>query len=108
MVMLVSLDQASEHLKRDTTDDDADLTLKIKAASALVLSELGDAADFLDTDGSVPEGADGNPAGVPVMVQQAVLLQIGCFYSEREAGAAELSATVRALLNLSGRSPRLA
>jgi hypothetical protein len=30
---LVTLQQASDHLRRDTTDDNADLELKVEAAS---------------------------------------------------------------------------
>ena len=41
MAMLVSLQQASDHLRRDTTDDDADLTIKIQAASAAIMDYLG-------------------------------------------------------------------
>ena len=39
-VMLVRLQEASDHLRRDTTDDDNDLTLKIKAASAAIINYL--------------------------------------------------------------------
>lgn len=42
MPMLVTLQQASDHLQRDTTDDDADLTLKIYAASAAIQNYLKD------------------------------------------------------------------
>ncbi len=130
MVMLVSLAQASRHLRRDTSDDDADLTLKIKAASAVVMGLLGSAATFLDSEGNVPmadepgiadsdgelldsngdEIADGDeiPVGVPEHVQQATLLLIGDYYAGRDSGSAGFPPAVMALLNIAGRVPSLA
>ncbi len=109
MTMLVSLDQASAHLRRDTDADDNDLLLKIEAASRAVLGYLGSAADFteqIDTD------SDGNVYGVPAEVQQATLLLLGNFYSTREgdgdAFADGLPESVKTLLRLAGRAPRLA
>lgn len=87
MVMLVSLNQASEHLRRDTSDDDADLTLKIKAASRAVLNYLktdNPHVDFLDTAGEVPVDTALNPIGVPEEIQIATLMLIGVFYRDRE------------------------
>lgn len=72
MIMLVTLQQASDHLRRDTSDDDADLTLKIEAASEAI-------ADYLKwTD--VP-----NP--VPFRAQAAALNLIGEMYRDREGEA---------------------
>lgn len=82
--MLVSLQQASDHLRRDTTADDNDLRLKIEAASGAVLNYLEDGAEsFLDTAGEVPEDTNGDPIGVPYEVKAAVLLLVGDFYSNR-------------------------
>jgi hypothetical protein len=107
MVKLVSLRQANRHLKVDNTDGDADMDDKIEAASALVLAYLGPAVDFLNSDGDVEEGTDGDPAGVPGLVRQAVLMQLGCFFNDREPGES-LSPIVKNLLNLYGRSPVIA
>lgn len=86
MVMLVSLKQASDHLRRDTDDDDADLELKIEAASEAVLNYLKDssAITFLDTAGEVETDSAGNPVGVPRAIQIATLMLVGIFYRDRE------------------------
>lgn len=66
MAMLVSLEQASEHLRRDTDADDLDLTLKIRAASAAVLTYLDGGADsFTDSAGDVFEDSNGTALDVP-------------------------------------------
>lgn len=83
MVMLVSLEQASVHLRRDTDDDDADLTIKIQAASQAVLNYI-DPVDFIDSSGEPEFDSDGNPVGVPAPIQSAVLLIIGDLYADRD------------------------
>jgi len=82
MVMLVSLAQASEHLRRDTTDDDADLTIKIKAASLAVLNYISDHS-FLDSAGEPEVDSAGDPINVPEPIQSAVLLLVGNLYTDR-------------------------
>lgn len=83
-MMLVTLQQASDHLRRDTSDDDNDLTLKIHAASAAVLNYLDEGAEsFLDSAGDVLVDSNGDPTGVPFEVQAATLLLIGEFYKNR-------------------------
>lgn len=85
-MMLVSLQAASDHIRRDTSYDDADLELKIHAASGAVLNYLKDAAeDFLDSAGQVIEDSSGDPVGVPFEVQAAVMHLVGIMYSERGA-----------------------
>lgn len=82
-MMLVTLEQASAHLRRDTTEDDADLTLKIEAASGMVVDYIGDFADtFLDSAGDPIE--DSNGVICPPKVQSAVLMLIGYLYRERD------------------------
>lgn len=83
-MMLVTLQQASDHLRRDTTDDDTDLTLKVHAASAAVLNYLGAGATFLDSSGAVQTDSNGDPVDVPFEVQAATLLLVGEFYKNRE------------------------
>lgn len=73
---LVTLAQARAHLRSDSTRDDADLTLKIQAASEAVLDHLGSGATFLGEDGSVS-------GDIPAKVQMATLLTIGWLYTER-------------------------
>lgn len=98
MIMLVTLEQASEHLRRDTGDDDADLTLKIMAASQAILNYLKDpllayeyARDengnyILDSDGKRELAIDSDGKYIPSMpVQLATLIMIGVFYTDRDA-----------------------
>lgn len=100
MVMLVTLQQASDHLRRDTTDDDADLTLKIHAASNAILNYMKRSGRpyvyLLDSNGDIYFDSAGHPefildsSGEPVVlpeVQAAVLLMIGTLYADRDAKA---------------------
>lgn len=84
-MMLVTLQQASDHLRRDTTDDDADVTLKIKAASRAAVRYLKTGADaFLDSAGDPHLDSNGNAIGVPEDVQAAVLFLVGWFSKNRD------------------------
>lgn len=85
MVMLVSLDYASAHVRRDTTDDDADLTAKIEWSSDCVINYLGPQATFLETSGDVATDSAGNPLYVPNAVKGAVCLLAAEYYKNREA-----------------------
>lgn len=70
MTQLVTLQEASGHLRRDLDDDDdADLTMKIEAASDAVMRYL----EWTDV-----------PADVPVAVKAAVLRLVGDMYVNRE------------------------
>lgn len=98
--MLVTLQQASDHLRRDTDDDDSDLSLKIQAASRAVLNYLkndmlayefqaDDEGDpILDSNGDISYILDSSGDYVPrPEVQQAVLIMIGVFYIDRDANS---------------------
>jgi hypothetical protein len=90
MVMLVSLAQASQHLRRDTDADDADLTLKIQAASRAVLNYISPMIPgFIDSNGDFEEDSAGEVLGVPDDIKAATLLLIGEFYMNREPKAAD-------------------
>lgn len=85
MVMLVSLDQAKQHLRVDTSDDDGDIALKIHAASGAVLNYIKSGPDnFLDSSGEVIVDSSDNPIGIPFEVQAATLLLVGYFYKDRD------------------------
>lgn len=79
-MMLVSLQQASDHLRRDSGDDDADLTLKIRAASAAIVNYIGSGriSELIVFDSS------GEPEEVPEPIQAAVLLVVGDLYADRD------------------------
>lgn len=81
--MLVSLQQASDHLRRDTTDDDADLMLKIEAASQAILNYVTDHS-FLGSSGEVEYDSAGEPLNVPRPIQSATLLILGVLYRDRD------------------------
>lgn len=100
MVMLVTLQEASDHLRRDTDADDNDLILKIKASSNAVLNYLKDymlAYQFemdehgnpiLDSSGEIVYLEDSSGDFIPrEEVQQAVLIMLGVVYSDRDASA---------------------
>lgn len=82
---LVTLEQASAHIRRDTDADDADLSLKIEIASAMIMEYLADSAEsFTDSAGDLIEGTDGVAQDVPVIVQGATLLLIEHLYKNRD------------------------
>jgi len=96
-MMLVTLQEASDHLRRDTDYDDDDLTLKIHAASAAVMNYLK--RDSLayeperDSSGEIVRDSNGWPVPMldssdePVVrfeVKAATLLMIGELYKNRE------------------------
>lgn len=83
MVRLVSISQASDHLRRDTTDDDNDLLLKIEAASGQVLNLISDHS-FIETSGLPFEDSAGNFPDVPRPIQMAVLILVGVYYKDRD------------------------
>lgn len=88
-MMLVTLQQASDHLRRDTTADNTDLTLKIHAASGMVMNYIqGPGIDgFTDSFGDVFVDSQGEPLDVPYEVQAATLLMVGYLYKNRDENA---------------------
>lgn len=96
MVMLVTLEQASERIRRDTNADDADLTLMIHSASHAVINYLNgespyvkvigtDGLPALDSNGGFIYDVDSSGDPIPLeVVQQAVLYLIGVFYDDRD------------------------
>lgn len=83
MVMLVTIEQASIHLRRDTNDDDQDLILKIHAASQAVLNYITDHS-FLDSSGEPEYDSGGTILGIPYPIQAAVLSVVGDLYTDRD------------------------
>lgn len=98
MSMLVTRQQAADHLRvDDPTAESDDLDLKILAASGVVLDYLEMTIDDFgdsDSDGIVE---------VPYQIQAAVLLLVGDMHRYRDSGAptysdALLPSAVRSLL----------
>lgn len=84
-MMLVSLDEAKRHLRVDHDDENADLELKIAAASELIVDYLKDAANaFLDSQGEPEIDSAGQPVGIPFKVKAATLLMVGYLYRDRD------------------------
>lgn len=81
--MLVTLQQASDHVRRDTDEDDANLLVYIEAASEAVLNYIDDYS-FLNSAGDVEYDSAGEPL-VPKPLQQATLILLGHFYADRDA-----------------------
>jgi hypothetical protein len=81
---LVTIDEASAHLRRDTDDDNGDLLLKIEAASEMVMDYIGE-QDWTDSAGEPYEDTAGNGVDVPHRVRAATLMLIGYLYRERDA-----------------------
>jgi hypothetical protein len=83
-MMLVSVNQASDYLRRDTTADDSLLLLLVQSASQAVVSYL-QTASWLDSDGEIALDSDGEEMPVPAAVQWATLHLIGFLYRNRDA-----------------------
>lgn len=87
-VELVTLAEAKGHLRIVDSDGDADLTLKIRAASGAVLNYLKSGADvFLDSSGQTIPDSSGDPV-VPDVVKLATLYLIGTYDRDRDGGDA--------------------
>lgn len=85
--MLVTLQQAREHLRSDTAADDADLTMKIEAATAGVLDYVGELVPR-DSQGDPFVDSQGDLLGVPeralTRMKLATLVAVAYFYRERD------------------------
>jgi hypothetical protein len=94
--MLVTLQEARDHLRSDTTADDSDLTLKIQAASGAVLNYLKGASPWqYEYDSNLGVQLDSAQQPIPLLdssgqkilrweVRAAVLLMVGYLYKDRD------------------------
>ena len=96
--MLVDLETAKRHLRRDDDDDDDRIKKTMDAASEIIL-------DYLKISQDSYSGTDGNLSDVPLRVQQATLLVIESLYDSPEVDP--LTEAVRSILHRS-RDPALA
>ena len=83
-MMLITLQQAKDHLMMDHDQDDTHITLLANAAGAAVIEYLKDGATFLDSSGEVPVDSAGEPDGIPYNVQAATLILLAEMYKNRE------------------------
>ena len=83
MADLITLNQARLHLKLDVSD--ADLSLKLEQAEAIVLNYI----ERSDDDGWTAEIAAWTDETVPRPVQAAILLQLGELFRFRGDDAAQ-------------------
>lgn len=95
MTQLVTLDEAKAHLRVDHDEDDADIEIKIEAASAAILNYIGDAQYlFLDTGGDDLDledtSTDQAAHRARHLCRQATLLMVGEFYRNREPAATDV------------------
>ncbi|RLC31988.1 hypothetical protein DRH13_02275 [Candidatus Woesebacteria bacterium] len=118
MPMIVTRQQAMDHLRIDDATDEADdLDLKILAASAVILDyierdsedyEVDDSDSSNDSDSSSDDSSSGDAGGSseydwPYQVQAAVLLLVGDLHRHRDSempkySEATLPPAVRALI----------
>lgn len=83
-MMLITLEQAKQHLLMDHDEDDQHILLLSEAASEAVINYLKDGAEaFLESDGAVPIDSNGDPM-VPRVVQAATLIMMAEMYKNRE------------------------
>lgn len=102
--MLVTLQQAKDHLRVDTTDGDNDILGKVKAASAAIIRYLKAPVFWSGSSGEIETDSAGVAIDVPDDVQIATLMLIGYFDRQRDEdeakqyGGGQLPEMVRALL----------
>jgi len=85
MIELVTLAEVKAHVRMDHALDDADLTLKIQGASAVILAYLKDGAlTFTDSSGNFLDfDSQGEPV-VPPQVKLATLALVGILARDRD------------------------
>lgn len=87
---IITLAQAREHLRSDTNDDDADLQIKIDAATDAALDYISvPVADLFEPNGAPKTGEDGQIVRGAKRVQQAILLTVGWLYEDREGAMSQ-------------------
>lgn len=82
---MITFADAKSHLRVDHNAEDADITLKLKLAVALVQNYIGAASDSAIITAEE-------------IIDAAALLVLGELYANRESGADPLSPSVRTIL----------
>lgn len=84
---IITIAQAREHLRAGGSADDADLKIKIDAATEAVIDYISvPATNLFNANGTPKVGEDGQVVKGANRVRQAILLTVGHFYDEREGG----------------------
>lgn len=83
-MMLVTLEQAKQHLRVDYTQEDEHITLLVHAASGAAMNYLEEGAPFLDSNEEPEMDSNGDIVGVEYAIQAAVLLMVGYLYRLRD------------------------
>jgi hypothetical protein len=100
-MMLVSLEQAKAQVREVADYEDADITLKIKAASRIIVNYLQDGADvFLESSGEPYEDSNGIAIDVPEDVMLAVLVLVGIMCRNRDGDEEKLFTTANLPANV--------
>ncbi len=83
MIGLVSIEQAKDRLRIDSTDEDGDIQSMISQASAILLRRIKKTESTINDDW-------GSPIEVPEDIQAVVLEMVSEMYKNREASAADI------------------
>lgn len=90
-MMLVSLEEAKAQVREVRDVEDADITLKIKGASLIIVHYLQDGADeFLDSNGQTVDDSNGVALNVPEDVMLATLVLVGIMFRNRDGDEEKL------------------
>lgn len=108
---MITLEEAKTHLRVDHAEDDADISLKLFMANAIVKSYAGEveaiteaataaeAAAVTDAEIAAAANTSAKSFEANAVADAAVLMVLGELYANREAGGDPLSPTVRAILS---------
>jgi len=80
MISLVTYEEARDHLRLDSDDDQGDVELKIEAASEAVLNYLDHPDAYFDSAGEIIA------ENIPALVKKSVLYLTGVLYRDRDGG----------------------
>lgn len=82
--MLVTLQEAKDHLRIDNNDDDNDLTLKVEAASQFILNYIASDLPFFNSAGIPDYDTAGVALDIPYPIKAATLIVLGTIYKDRD------------------------
>ncbi len=101
MIGLVSIEQAKDRLRIDSTDEDGDIQSMISQASAILLRRIKKTESTINDDW-------GSPIEVPEDIQAVVLEMVSEMYKNREASAGDILSERLLMLLEPHRTPTIA